>query len=158
MSKVAGLIQELQSKIPQMELVNSSVSASSVGWHIAHTLLVNNRIITGLGKSNAADYKGKFSVKKIIILITGKIPRGRGKAPDAVMPSNDFTAASLQQHVDTALQKIKELDALQSNNFIEHPVFGNLNLKNTKRFLEIHARHHLRIIDDIIRAENKVGK
>ncbi len=155
MSKVAGLIQELQSKIPQMELVNPSVSASSVGWHIAHTLLVNNRIITGMGKSNTADYQGKFSFTKMIVFATGKIPRGRGKAPDAVMPANDFTADSLQQHADTALQKINELDNLQPNNFIEHPFFGNLNLKNTRRFLEIHTRHHLNIIDDIIRTEKK---
>jgi hypothetical protein len=151
MSTIAGLIQELQSKIPQMELSNPAVSASPVGWHIAHTLLANNRIITGLGKSNAADYKGKFSFKKIIVFATGKIPRGRAKAPDAVMPANDFTAVSLQQHVDTALQKIKELDGLRPNNFIEHPVFGNLNVKNTIRFLEIHLRHHLSIIDDILR-------
>jgi hypothetical protein len=158
MSKVAGLIQQLQSKIPQMEMVNPSVSASSVGWHIAHTLLANNRIITGMGKSNAADYRSKFSFKKMVVFATGKIPRGRGKAPDAVMPANDFTAASLQQQVDMALEKLKELDGLQPNNFIEHPFFGKLNLVNTKKFLEIHTRHHLSIIDDIIRAENKAGR
>jgi hypothetical protein len=157
MSKIAGLIKELQSKIQQMELSNPAVSASPVGWHIAHTLLANNRIITGLGKSNAADYKGKFSFKKMVVFATGKIPRGRARAPDAVMPANDFTATTLQQHVDTALQKIKELDGLQPNNFIEHPVFGNLNLKNTRRFLEIHARHHLSIIDDIIRMGKGAG-
>jgi hypothetical protein len=150
MSKVAGLIQQLQSKIPQMETLNPSISASSVGWHIAHTLLANNRIITGLSKSNAADYKGKFSFKKMVVFATGKIPRGKGKAPDAVVPANDFTTASLQGHIDKALEKIKELDSLQPNNFIEHPVFGNLNLKNTKRFLEIHTQHHLGIIEDII--------
>jgi hypothetical protein len=160
MSKVAGLIKELQSKIPQMEMVNPSVSASPVGWHIAHTLLANNRIITGMGKSNAADYKGKFRFKKMIVFATGKIPRGRGKgkAPDTVIPASDFTADSLQQYVDTALEKIRELDGLQPNNFIEHPVFGNLNLKNTKRFLEIHARHHLSIIDDVIRMGKGAGK
>jgi DinB superfamily len=151
MSKVAGLIQELQSKIPQMDVSNPSVSASSVGWHIAHALLVNNRIITGLSKSNAAEYRGKFSVKKLLVYATGKIPRGRARAPDAVVPANDFTAASLQQHADTALEKIKEMDGLLPNNFIEHPVFGNLNVKNTIRFLEIHLRHHLSIIDDILR-------
>jgi DinB superfamily len=139
-------------------MVNPSVSPSSVGWHIAHTLLANNRIITGLSKSNAADYKGKFSFVKLLVYTTGKIPRGRAKAPDAVIPANDFTAESLQQQVDKALEKLKELDGLQPNNFIEHPVFGNLNLKNTGRFLEIHARHHLNIIDDIIRTQNTTGK
>jgi Protein of unknown function (DUF1569) len=151
MSKIAGLIRELQKKVPQMELINPSVSATPVGWHIAHALLVNNRIITGLTKSNAADYKGEFSFIKMVIFATGKIPRGKGKAPETVMPGNDFTAASLLQHIDTALEKIKQLDSLPPNNFIEHPVFGQLNLKGTKRFLEIHARHHLCIIDDIIK-------
>jgi Protein of unknown function (DUF1569) len=150
MSKVAGLIKELQSKIPQMEMVNPSVSASSVGWHIAHATLVNNRIITGLAKSDPADYQWKFSFKKLLVHTTGKIPRGRAKAPDAVMPDNYFTTDSLQLHIEKALEKIKELDSLQPNNFIEHPVFGKLNLKDTKRFLEIHTRHHLDIIGDIV--------
>jgi Protein of unknown function (DUF1569) len=158
MRKVAGLIKELQSKIPQMEVVNPSVSASSVGWHIAHTVLANNRIISGLGKSSPADYQWKFNFKKVFVYATGKIPRGKGSAPDAVKPTNDFTAASLQQNITTALEKIKELDSLEPNNFIEHPVFGNLNLKNTTRFLEIHARHHLNIIDEIIRTQNTTGK
>jgi DinB superfamily len=158
MYKIAAAVTELRSKIPQMELSSSSVSASSVGWHIAHALLVNNRIITGLGKSNAADYKGKFSILKLLVLTTGKIPRGRGRAPDAVVPGNDFTADSLQQQAEKALEKIKELATLQPNSFIEHPVFGNLNLKSTTRFLEVHARHHLSIIDDIIRAGNITGK
>ena len=44
---------------------------------------------------------------------------------------------------------------LHANSNFKHPYFGVLNLKMTKRFLEIHTNHHLKIIKEILQSNNK---
>lgn len=46
---------------------------------------------------------------------------------------------------------IKQLALLPSDKFIEHPVFGQLKLDETINFLDTHTKHHLKIIEDIIK-------
>jgi len=43
------------------------------------------------------------------------------------------------------------LDSLKPGNFVIHPMFGHLNLKATKKMLKLHTRHHIDIINDIIK-------
>jgi hypothetical protein len=50
-------------------------------------------------------------------------------------------------------EKIKELTGLHPNSFFVHPFFGKLNLKATIKMLEIHTKHHIYIINDIIIAQ-----
>ncbi|MEY4335064.1 MAG: hypothetical protein RLZZ196_3814, partial [Bacteroidota bacterium] len=38
----------------------------------------------------------------------------------------------------------------QKNQFFVHPIFGKLNKKDTFTMLDIHTKHHLLIIQDII--------
>ena len=156
MHKLIELINDLESRIQEAELINETVSGSSVGWHIEHALLSINFIIDELKNSNPEDYIRNFSLPRILVFTMNKIPRGRGKAPEIVQPKNNITADALKKQLKTASGKIKELEFLKPENYIKHPYFGDLNLKLAKKFLLIHTRHHIDIIKDIIKTKKQV--
>ncbi len=137
MEKLKKLIQDLESKIPNQEMFNPTISKSSVGWHIEHTLLTMNLVIGALQKSNPENYKRTFNFYRILVFAMNKIPRGKAKAPKIVQPKEDFNIESLRSH----------------KNYFEHPYFGHLTLKPTIKFLKIHTNHHLQIINDIIKSK-----
>ena len=152
MDKLSALIKELETKIPFSEKLNLSVSRSSVGWHIQHTILASMQIIAAIEKSNPSDYHWEFNFKKILVFTLNKIPRGKAKAPKSVLPSGEIVKDDLLRDLQVLKNRIKLLPGLQPDNFFKHPFFGNLNLKATVKMLNIHTRHHIDIINDIIRA------
>jgi hypothetical protein len=151
MNKLSTLIDQLEQYIAKQSSINPSVSRSSAGWHIEHSLLTIDSIVEALRKSEPASYKGKFSFPRLLISTINRIPRGRAQAPSTVQPNENFSTESLKTHVASTRQKLLELDKLQSNNFIKHPVFGSLKLKPTMKFIAIHTQHHLIIIKDILK-------
>ncbi len=150
MKKLVELLDELEKKIPQQEVINLAISKASVGWHIEHSLLTINTIIQALRKSNPKYYKWTFKLSRLVVFTINKIPRGRAQSPAVVSPTVDFNVKTLHEHLNNTKQRVVELNSLQANNYIEHPFFGKLNLKQTNKFLVIHTRHHLNIINDII--------
>lgn len=150
MKKLEELIKDLENKVPKQELINQMVSTSSVGWHIEHTLLTVNLIIEAVKNSNPKDYQWTFNFPRLYVFTMKKIPRGRAQSPASVKPTNNFNIETLENHIYFSKEKLKELDTLKPNNYFEHPFFGKLNLKPTKKFLEIHTNHHIDIINDII--------
>jgi hypothetical protein len=54
---------------------------------------------------------------------------------------------------ELTFRKIKnslvDLETLNANSYFTHPYFGDLNLKKTIWFLNLHTNHHLKIIKDI---------
>ena len=150
-NNLAALLDQLENHIPCSESMNFSVSQSSVGWQMEHSLLTINGIITAIQNSNPKDYSSKFSLMKWIILVTKKIPRGKAKAPKVVVPKDTITKADLEQHLAKARDAIKAMEFVPKNHFFKNPYFGNLKKKQTIRFLEIHTQHHLKIIDDIVK-------
>ena len=151
MEKLQQLLAKLESNITNASITNTTISQASVGWHIEHILLVIDKVIENLEKSNPADYKSKFSFWKFVIFITKKIPRGKVKAPKHVQPINYLTPEAMIQHVQLTHESINKLSLLQPNNYFDHPIFGKLNVKETTPFLNIHTQHHLNIINDIIK-------
>jgi hypothetical protein len=152
MEKLKKLIQDLESKIQNQEMLNPTISKSSVGWHIEHTLLTMNLIIGALQKSNPENYKQSFNFYRVLVFAMNKIPRGKAKAPKIVQPKEDFNIESLKSHLEKAKTKLAELNSIGNKNYFEHPYFGHLTLKPTIKFLEIHTNHHLQIINDIIKS------
>lgn len=151
MTTLTTLINELQTQIQNCERLNEAVSQSSVGWHIQHTLLTTKKIISALEKSDPAQYKWDFSLTRSFVFTFNKIPRGKGKAPQSVQPAGNAEPAELIAEVQKLLPRISLLDELQPNHFFVHPYFGRLNVKAARKFLEIHTRHHLAIISDILK-------
>lgn len=150
MDKLVKHISELEKAITAQDKLNISVSSASVGWHIEHSLKTIMLITGAVKKSDPKTYKGKFNFWKSIVYTTNRIPRGRAKAPAAVQPAGEINSDKLQKMIRDTLTVIQELPSLKKNNYFTHPYFGNLNLKQTIKFLNIHTKHHLKIITDII--------
>lgn len=150
MQELSKLIKSLEEKIPMMDAANTQISSAKVGWHVQHSLLVINSIINGLKQSDPTMYQWKFNLNKTLIFTLGKIPRGKGKAPKAVQPKEEITKDTLLESVEKANISIAELNNVQKNQYFLHPYFGHLNVKPTIKFLKIHTKHHLKIINDIL--------
>jgi hypothetical protein len=152
MQKLNQLIQELENAIQNQEILNPSISKSSVGWHIEHCLLVLNSVVSAVEKSNPKDYKWKFNFVRMLVMTTKKIPRGKARAPKTVQPTIDFDTDTLKNHLEKSKINIQKLQTTDSNHYFEHPYFGHLKLKPTIEFLEIHTHHHINIIKDIVKS------
>jgi hypothetical protein len=150
MQQLSTLLTALEQRIPQQAMLNEKVSATSVGWHIEHTLLVVNGISKSIAQSDPKAYKWSFSFPRMVVFFRNKIPRGRGKAPQRTQPNKEFNAETLQNRVASARESIRMLEGLHPKSNFEHPYFKQLDLKQTIQFIAIHTQHHLDIIDDII--------
>ncbi len=151
MNNINNFLNQLETKIPYFETINKKISQGDIAWHIEHSLLTLNRITDFLKNSNPKDYKWKFNFIRIVVLTFKKIPRGKGKSPQVIQPKSNINKVSLLAHLSSTRNKIKELEVLSENKYFSHPFFGDLKLNQTINFLEIHTKHHLKIIEDIIK-------
>jgi hypothetical protein len=150
MKSLAALITELENKLPFIEQKKEAVSQVPVGWHLEHSLLAFIKMIKAVEDSNPADYKGKFNLKRTIVLTLGKIPRGSAKAPDSVKPGEEISMANIKGLMEKAKEKTALFEKLSQDKFFTHPVFGDLQVKQARRIIAIHTYHHIKIINDII--------
>lgn len=151
MKKLQSIISELESYIPDFEKANPTVSQSTIGWQIDHSLLVMNSVIEQLKKSNPENYEWRFNKWRTIIQITNKIPRGKIRVPKTVKPIDTATIEELKSKLDLAKKNIADMEALPAKSYFTHPFFGDLKLKTTIWFLKLHTNHHLKIIKDILK-------
>ena len=151
MKSLEHLLHQLESHLPNLDKTNSKVSNSTIGWQIDHSLRVMNQVITALLSSNPAEYKPKFNWRKFFIFFTKKIPRGKVRAPKGVLPTEEITESSLISSVELAHKNIGLLGNCEPNHFFVHPFFGQVNVRETFVFIEVHTEHHLKIIRDICR-------
>ncbi|MCY2687051.1 DUF1569 domain-containing protein [Salinimicrobium sp. TH3] len=143
-------LKEMQDYIKYNTQQNSEVSGAPVGWHLAHNLKVIHSILGSLDISDPARYQWKFSWKKELVYLTGKIPRGKARSPKKVIPEENVSAEELQDQISRASRKITGISKLPKNAFFEHPYFGHIKRDETTKFLVIHTEHHLKIIRDIL--------
>ncbi len=151
MKTLLALVHELETKLPFIEQRKEAVSQASVGWHLEHSLLALVKMISATEHSNPADYKWKFNLKRSIVLLLGKIPRGKAKAPTAVRPGEAISAGTIIPLLEKAKQKVELFEKLSSDKFFTHPVFGDVKLKQARKVIAIHTAHHLAIINDIVK-------
>lgn len=154
MRRIEKQLHELEFYIPKYNQASAAVSAAAMGWHIEHCLLTIRRIIHAVQSSDEKNYKPVFKVSKFIILTSGIIPRGRATAPKEVQPPAPPDIASLKESMYKTRKLLAEMERVSGNQHFTHPIFGHLNKKPALRFLEVHTRHHLKIIRDIARAKN----
>jgi hypothetical protein len=151
MNPLHHILLQLENHIPNLDKTNSKVSNSTVGWQIDHSLLVINGIVEQLEISNPNEFQPKWNFPKFMVFTTGKIPRGKAKAPKVVIPTRVATQEDLKAKLELAKNNILKLDSFSENQFFNHPFFKDLNVKQTKKFLTIHTKHHLKIIEDILK-------
>ena len=133
------------------ERENLSVSKASVGWHLDHSLKVINSVCATLRVSNANDYKKEFNGLRILTFTLGFFPRGKAKSPKRVLPPAIIKKKDIENQLEEAIKNIVSIKELQENQYFTHPLFKQLNRKQTVRFLKLHTNHHLKIIRDILK-------
>lgn len=148
-------LREMKIYIEDSEIINPAVSKASVGWHLAHNLKVLNNVLDAVQNSDPKDHRSSFNLKKTLVFLTRRIPRGKARAPKVVLPHEIITREALISQLDRAEAKLREFPRLHEKSNFNHPFFDNLNKKETKKFLEIHNRHHIKIIKDILTVRNK---
>ena len=154
MQELHRLLDQLESDISSFDKVNLAVSSGSVGWHMAHSLKTIDQIVTACKHSNPSEYQWHFNFKRFLIIKEEKkIPRGKARAPKIVRPEGDIDTESLALSLEKVRENIMDWKSLDKNVHFPHPFFGVLNKKETEHFLVLHTKHHLMIIQDILKTD-----
>lgn len=144
------MLSQLEDNFTNILVKNPSVSKASIGWQIDHTLKVFNAVCHFTANSNPEQYIKKFNAWRTILFPLCYLPRGKAKAPKQVLPPEHISPDDLKTQLKTARAHIITLKTLPKNAYFNHFVFGHLNKAQTLRFLEMHSKHHLKIINDIL--------
>jgi hypothetical protein len=143
------LLNQLESYVNTHEKLNDAVSGETIGWHIAHSCQVINTITNVIVHSDPSKAKPKFSGAYYWIILTNKIPRGKAKAPNIVIPKKTISKEEVIEEIELAKANLQTLASTGQNKYFTHPIFGDLNVPKTLRFFTVHTDHHLKIIRDI---------
>lgn len=143
------LLNQLESYVNTHEKLNDAVSGETIGWHIAHSCQVINTITNVIVHSDPSKAKPKFSGAYYWIIVTNKIPRGKVKAPNIVIPKKTISKEEVIEEIELAKANLQTLASTGQNKYFTHPIFGDLNVPKTLRFFTVHTNHHLKIIRDI---------
>jgi hypothetical protein len=144
-------IQDLRRAVPDAARRAAPVSAWSVGMHVHHCCLAMTAIGRALIASTPPPPPSRASLLARVIFATGRIPRGRGRAPEAVVPEQDAPPPTLAALLDESERVLAEAGSVDPAAWFKHFVFGPLDRDKTIRFIRMHNHHHLRIIADIRR-------
>jgi len=150
--KIKQYINTLETHITKHETVNPKVSKVNIGWQIDHSLKVINSVCKTLQASEPSTYKNNFSLFGKFFFALGFFPRGKARAPKYVKPPEVILKEDLISQIEEAKSNVETISSLDHNAYFKHPLFGNINKVRVTRFLELHTNHHLKIIDDILKA------
>ena len=78
-----------------------------------------------------------------------------GKSPKYVLPPEHIEKAQLDNQLSTAKTLIPQLGGVTNKATFKHPYFGILTKRQSIRFIEVHTKHHLKIIRDILNVRHK---
>jgi hypothetical protein len=138
----------------ELHFSRASVSGWSVAQQLDHILKVCSAMLKGMLRPGDAP-PGGINMTGRLILLVGRIPRGRGKAPErlrGVDASPEELAASLAETRRLLAEVRAESFGPANNPIVRHPYFGGLTPSQTLRTIVVHTRHHLRIAREIIAA------
>ena len=144
---------EIESVLPYRDFLSEEVSKVDVAWHMDHSLKVINGVIKNLHSSDPDEYRKEFNFVRMMVFAVGSMPRGVGKAPASTLPPEEIITEDILDQSNEAKLSVESLNSAHSHSHFNHPVFGLLDLEDSKRFLEIHTNHHLAIIRDIIEGQ-----
>ena len=143
-------LELIKSYLKYLDVGNQEISKGSVGWHLDHSLKVINNVSVALIKSDVRDYNSKFNLLRLITFTIGFFPRGKAKSPKRVLPPEEISIEDVKNQLDLATKNIELIKTLKNHQYFIHPLFKQLNKKQTIKFLRLHTNHHLKIIRDIL--------
>jgi hypothetical protein len=137
----------------------AELSGWSIGQHLDHMANANREMAGAIQKilaGEAGSSRSGLTVVGRAVLTTGWIPRGVGKAPDYTTPKAT-SSNQIKDNLSRSLEAVRQLgDVLpgidSSRGRADHFAFGGLTPIQWLRVIDVHTRHHLKIIRDIERA------
>lgn len=140
--------------------VAPAVSAWSPAQHLEHVCLVAAAVLERLdalrsgGEREDRREHGSPRLAGRAVLMAGRIPRGRGQAPDFSLPAKVPGRSALRELCSRVGRQVTETAAHAASfrgvrGVIRHPLLGWLNAAQWWRFLRVHSEHHLAIVEDI---------
>jgi len=159
-------LTRLRRQLTQIRTLADSVeprlfaNAQCSGWcpaeHLDHIVKVSASIVNRLLQMDAPPTSGVSLIGRIILAV-GRIPRGRGKAPERLRGAR-LSGADLHASVAKLEEKLDLLSeahlAEKRGPIVPHPRFGGLRPGQALRFAAVHNDHHLRIIEDILKSSD----
>ena len=145
-------LDKLEQIISIEDRAAKQISSWSVYLQVEHVLLVNSSISEMISKGVEPEEIKNRTLLSYLVFAFGYIPRGKGKAPEHVLPCriSQIELINCIKKLREQYLEISKLDTLNSKLIVgNHPFFGALNRKQWLRFMEIHTNHHLKIINDI---------
>ena len=133
-----------------------AVSAWSVAQQLEHLGLTGSKVLDAVDailRDPATPPRGRPNPAGWMVLLTGRIPRGRVKAkpewapPDSSAERAREGVAALTARSTALAARTGELAAARATR--THPRLGQFDARRWLRFLVIHQDHHLRLIRDI---------
>ena len=143
-------LDEVEKYIEYKDTLAPAVSSVNVGWHLVHLLKVITQAYEILESSDPADYEGSVNLFRSGVFLSGSLPRGRGRAPKSTRPIGEVAREEILAELEAVKVAIKRMKDLPANANFYHGALGQLDVGQTQGFLEIHTRHHLKIIQDIL--------
>ena len=143
-------IDELEAWIPERDRFCESVSGWTVGMQVHHALQVIESVAVMVAESEPGAKKPGFSFWRTVTMVTGRIPRGRAKAPKGVRPPEQPSLDELERMARVARESLQRLVDADPESYFNHHIFGVVQRDPAIRFVDIHSRHHLRIIKEIV--------
>ena len=129
----------------------SFVSKWTVGEHVHHCCLTMIGVVRTLEHSTQPPPPSRKSVPRSIVFVLGRIPRGRARSPQPVLPQQAVAPEKLLSLIDASAREIGRARSFERGTWIRHPIFGPLHRDDALKFVRIHNHHHLRIVRDILK-------
>lgn len=152
MGSINKQLDEVEALLGLPDEDNPAVSAWSVYQQLEHILLVKAGIATMIERNQAPSHAKQRSMLAPIILLLGYIPRGKAKSPAEVSPEG-MSQKQMKDLLDQTRVRYRKMDEMRGRFGAgvvgNHPYFGGLSAQQWLRFVEVHTRHHLKIIRDI---------
>lgn len=142
--------------------VADTVSRWSPAQQICHVGMVNTAIFARIEKLYQDEDPeiargGGPTLAGLALLTFGRIPRGRAQAPKQVEPPPDVDRAQVRAAVAASKRRLPWL--AEKGAFLNtvpgrmpHPFLGNFTALQWLKFVRVHTRHHLQIVELIRRS------
>jgi len=151
---VLSEIDRIAAFVPSAGLLAKDVSKWSIGQHIEHVAKATSAIAVALLRHKASSLPPDDNPLKSTLLDQGSFPRGIVDAPDITLPSEEIRSEALESLLLKTRNRVGKLDGLQPEAAAEHHYLGMMQRDESIEFLAIHLRHHISIIEDIVKASS----
>ena len=159
--RVRRALLDLEAWLDRPDVQAPGVSAWSAHRQVEHTVLVADRLldlVARLDRGEAGESGGRLRWPGRIVLALGRIPRGRGQAPEDLRPQATPDVEAVRARLASVRTRLDAPRPRRRTPRAPHPHLGALDARQWRRFVDIHTRHHLAILRDIGRAARTGGR